>query len=69
MREQTRAPICVGERLFTRFDFVPALEGGLADYIMPDVSWTGGISELKKISTMAEAHYTPISPHNAQGPA
>lgn len=68
VREQTRAPICVGERLFTRFDFVPVLEDGLADYIMPDVTWTGGISELKKIATMAEAYYTPISPHNAQGP-
>ena len=68
VREQTRAPICVGERLFTRWDFVPVFEDGLADYIMPDVTWTGGISELKKIATMAEAYYIPISPHNAQGP-
>ncbi|MBI82872.1 MAG: mandelate racemase [Planctomycetaceae bacterium] len=67
-RDQVRAPICVGERLFTRWEFVPVLEGGLADYIMPDVVWTGGISELKKIATMAEAYYVPISPHNAQGP-
>ena len=35
---------------------------------MPDVTWTGGISELKKISTMAEAYYVPISPHDASGP-
>ena len=68
VRDQTRAPICVGERLFTRFDFMPVLEQGLADYIMPDVTWTGGISELKKIATIAEAYYIPISPHNAQGP-
>ena len=68
VREQTKAPLCVGERLFTRFDFVPVLEEGLADYIMPDVTWTGGISELKKIATMSETYYIPISPHNAQGP-
>lgn len=68
VREQLRAPMCVGERLFTRFDFLPVLEGGLADYLMPDVTWTGGISELKKIATMAEAYYVPVSPHNAQGP-
>ena len=67
-RSQIRAAICVGERLFTRFDFAPLLAQRLADYIMPDVVWTGGISELKKIATMAEAHYLPISPHNAQGP-
>ena len=35
---------------------------------MPDVSCTGGISELKKISTMAEAYYIPVSPHDASGP-
>jgi galactonate dehydratase len=35
---------------------------------MPDVTWTGGISELKKISTLAEAYYVPMTPHDAAGP-
>ena len=35
---------------------------------MPDVTWTGGITELKKISTLAEAYYIPVSPHDASGP-
>jgi galactonate dehydratase len=35
---------------------------------MPDVCWTGGISELKKIATMAEAHAVPVAPHGALGP-
>ena len=35
---------------------------------MPDVTWTGGISELKKIATLAETYYIPISPHDASGP-
>ena len=35
---------------------------------MPDITWTGGITELKKIATMAEAYYIPISPHDASGP-
>jgi galactonate dehydratase len=68
VREQVQPPICVGERLHTRWEFVPVLEQRLADYIMPDVTWTGGISELKKISTMAEAYYVPVSPHDASGP-
>ena len=67
VRDAVNVPICVGERLFTRFDYVPIFQNRLADYIMPDVVWTGGISELKKIATMAEAYYIPISPHNAQG--
>lgn len=68
VKEQVATPICTGERLHTRWEFVPVFENGLADFIMPDVTWTGGISELKKIATMAEAYYIPISPHDASGP-
>ncbi|MCB9151237.1 MAG: mandelate racemase/muconate lactonizing enzyme family protein [Caldilineaceae bacterium] len=68
VKEQVATPICTGERLHTRWEFVPIFEQGLADFIMPDVTWTGGISELKKIATMAEAYYIPISPHDASGP-
>jgi galactonate dehydratase len=68
VREQVPTRICVGERLHTRFEFVPIFEQRLADFVMPDVTWTGGISELKKIATMAEAYYIPVSPHDASGP-
>jgi galactonate dehydratase len=68
VREKVNAAISVGERAHTKWDFVTILENELADYIMPDVTWTGGISELKKIATMAEAYYVPISPHDASGP-
>lgn len=68
VRENISAPISVGERLHTRWEFVPILENELADFVMPDVTWTGGITEIKKIATMAEAYYVPISPHDASGP-
>ena len=68
VREQVSVPIAVGERLHTRWDFAPVLEERLADFVMPDVTWTGGISELKKIATLAETYYVPISPHDAAGP-
>jgi len=68
VRDNVGVPICVGERIHTRWEFVPILENELADFIMPDVTWTGGISEIKKIATMAEAYYVPISPHDASGP-
>jgi len=60
--------ISVGERLFTRYDFVRIFQDHLADFVMPDIVWTGGISEMKKIASMAEAFYVPISPHNYMGP-
>ncbi len=68
VRDKVSAAISWGERGHTKWDFVPILEGKLADYIMPDVTWTGGITELKKISALAEAYYIPISPHDAAGP-
>lgn len=68
VRDHIDAPMCIGERLFTRWDFVRVFKEGLADFVMPDIVWTGGISEIKKIATMAEAYYVPISPHNAMGP-
>lgn len=68
VREQINLKISVGERLHTRFEFIPILENELTDFIMPDVTWTGGISELKKVSTLAESYYVPVSPHDAGGP-
>ena len=68
VRDKVSAPISWGERGHTKWDFVPVLENKLADYIMPDVTWTGGITELKKISALCEAYFIPVSPHDAAGP-
>ena len=68
VRAQVPVRISVGERLYTRYEFLPVLTRHLTDYVMPDVTWTGGISELKKIATLAETFYIPISPHDASGP-
>ena len=68
VRESVNVPICTGERLYTRWDYLPVLKYGLADYIMSDVCWTGGITELKKVAALAESYYINISPHGAMGP-
>jgi galactonate dehydratase len=68
LRARTQQPLCVGERLYTRWDFLPILTEGLVNYVMPDVCWTGGITELKKISTLAETYFVPVAPHGAMGP-
>jgi len=68
VRENTNIPLCIGERHFTRWDYVPVLENRLVDYIMPDVAWCGGISELRRIAAMAEPYYIRVSPHDALGP-
>ena len=64
----TTLPLCVSERLMTRWGFRELLENGAARIVMPDISWCGGISEAKKIATAAETSYRPIAPHNCGGP-
>ena len=53
--EASPAPICASETLATRWGFRDLLETGAAGVIMLDLSWCGGVSEAKKIATMAEA--------------
>ncbi len=68
LAEQTSIPICLSERLMTRYQFREVIERGIGQFVMPDICWCGGISEAKKIATMAETHYLPIAPHNCGGP-
>jgi galactonate dehydratase len=67
LRRNTDINLCIGERQYTRWDFAPYLQEGLVNYIMPDICWTGGISEMKRIAILAETYYVPISPHDASG--
>ena len=64
----TDIPLCLSERLMTRYGYRELLENRAARIIMPDVCWCGGISEAKKIAMMAETYYLPVAPHNCGGP-
>jgi galactonate dehydratase len=63
-----RMDLATGERLYSKWDFLPLLERRLADVIQPDLCHAGGITECKKIAAMAEAFYIQVAPHNPQGP-
>ncbi len=65
---ESPAPICASETLATRWAFRDLLETGAAGIIMFDLSWCGGLSEAKKIATMAEAWHLPVAPHDCTGP-
>ena len=62
--EGAGVPIAAGERIFSRWGFKEILELNAADILNPDLAWTGGISEVKKIAAYAEVHYVPVAPHN-----
>lgn len=61
-------PIATGERLFTKYEFKRLLQLGGVDIIQPDLSHAGGITEVKKIASMAEAYDVALAPHCPLGP-
>lgn len=61
-------PIATGERLFSRYDFKRLLTVGGVDIVQPDLSHAGGITEVKKIASMAEAYDVALAPHCPLGP-
>jgi galactonate dehydratase len=64
----TSAPIALGERLFSRWDFKRILADGWVDVIQPDPSHAGGITETRKIAAMAEAYDVALALHCPLGP-
>jgi galactonate dehydratase len=61
-------PIATGERMFSRWQFKNLLTDGYVDIIQPDLSHAGGITECKKIISMAEAFDVAAAPHCPLGP-
>ncbi|AJD44297.1 galactonate dehydratase [Rhizobium sp. SEMIA 4085] len=61
-------PIALGERLYSRWDFKRILSEGYVDILQPDLSHAGGITECRKIATMAEAYDVALAPHCPLGP-
>ena len=61
-------PIATGERMFSRWHFKELLQNGYASIIQPDLSHAGGITECKKILSMAEAYDVAAAPHCPLGP-
>ena len=57
-------PIAAGERLATIWGWRPLIEREIVDVIQPDTGRAGGISQMKKLAGMAEAHHIMLAPHS-----
>ncbi|MBA4491697.1 galactonate dehydratase [Paracoccus sp. S1E-3] len=68
LARETSIPLCIGERLHSRYDFREVFEKRAAGIINPDTAHVGGISEMVRIGHMAEAYDIPIAPHCPLGP-
>jgi galactonate dehydratase len=64
----TRVPVTLSETLSGRWSFRELMERRAAGIVMLDLGWCGGVSEAKKIATMAEAYQLPVAPHDCTGP-
>ncbi len=60
-------PIATGERLYSRWDFLPVLQAGVG-VVQPDVAHAGGISEVHRIAALAETFGAALAPHCPLGP-
>ena len=66
--QRTSIPIIGSELLMTRWQIREWLEKRVAQIVMTDPVWNGGIAETRKIASMAEAFGVPLVLHNVAGP-
>lgn len=63
LKQHIPIPLAVGEQARTIWDVIGYLQAGVADILQIDCAHTGGISQLRKIATLGEAHQVPLAPH------
>ncbi|WP_030755791.1 mandelate racemase/muconate lactonizing enzyme family protein [Streptomyces sp. NRRL F-5135] len=68
IRSEIAVPLATGESLYSPHEFLALLAAGGADIVQPDICVVGGLTQMTKIATIADAHYVPVAPHNPLGP-
>jgi D-galactarolactone cycloisomerase len=60
-----RVPMAAGENHYTRYEFATLLEDGHVQFVQPDLSKTGGVTEAMRIAAMASAQKLTVNPHTS----
>ncbi|MCO5731157.1 galactarate dehydratase [Rhizobium sp. SSA_523] len=68
LKQGLNCTLATGESLYSRYEFLRLLQVKGADWVQPDICVVGGITEMRKIAVLAEAHFVSIAPHNPMGP-
>jgi len=68
LREKMQCALATGECLYTKFEMWDLIREGGVDIIQPEVCIVGGLTEMRKIAFIAEAHDLVVAPHNPMGP-
>lgn len=64
VRDAVDIPLAAGERVSNIWGIRPYVERDLVDVIQPDTGRAGGITQMRKMAAMAEAHYITVAPHS-----
>jgi galactonate dehydratase len=64
----TRSPIAVGETRGLMADYRYLLDLNALSLVIMDMSWCGGVSEARKIASLASTYHTPVAFHDCSGP-
>jgi L-alanine-DL-glutamate epimerase-like enolase superfamily enzyme len=67
-RQRSGLPIAASEMLLGRKEYLQVLQAGAADYCMVDPTWSGGISESRRVIDMAQTFNVPATIHDCTGP-
>jgi galactonate dehydratase len=68
LKAASPVPLATGERLYTPWGFRELIENAWVDVVQPDLCHAGGITGVRKIAALAEAHYIRVCPHNPLSP-
>ena len=63
LRTKTTIPIAGGECEYLRFGFQTLLQSKSVDIVQPDICGSGGLTEAKRIATLASIYGVEIVPH------
>jgi L-rhamnonate dehydratase len=66
---EIRGPlIASGEHEYTRFGFEELIGHKAVKMLQPDTTWSGGLTEVRRIAALAAAHNLPMAPHRGGSP-
>jgi galactonate dehydratase len=68
LKRSLSCTLATGESLYSRFEFLRLLQVRGCDIVQPDICVVGGITEMRRIAALAEAHFVTVAPHNPMGP-
>ncbi len=60
-----KVPLAAGENHFTRFEFTRLIEDRAVNFVQPDLSKTGGVTEAMRIAAMAYGWKLSFNPHTS----